>query len=379
MRYGLPYMGSKNSIVEWVISKMPKAENFYDLFCGGCAITHGAMLTNKFKNIHANDLNPFSLLFLDAIKGKYHNENRWISREEFEAKKDTDPYIAMVWSFGNNCDSYLYSQEIEPWKKALHYARVFKDYSLFAEMGIKTKGTRTFIVNHKDKFKKAYIKWYLAEFHKKYAGLEEEIENLDKTVKEGAENLRQYLCDALKVSGKSQSDINKLLGNQMSGHYFGKSQWEFPTRENYEKMKTVMPTLLDYDKVYGLQEFYESLQSLESLERLERLESNLTMTTGNYYDVEIKPNSLIYCDIPYKGTAGYTIGSFDHAKFYEWAKSQKELVMISEYSMPEGFTRVASVSKRGLLSSTANNKVIEGLYVPNHQVELYKERMNNGK
>lgn len=39
MNYGLPYMGSKNKIAEWILSYLPKAENLYDLFCGGCAIT----------------------------------------------------------------------------------------------------------------------------------------------------------------------------------------------------------------------------------------------------------------------------------------------------------------------------------------------------
>ena len=34
-RYGLPYMGSKNQIAEWVVAQLPSAENFYDLFCGG--------------------------------------------------------------------------------------------------------------------------------------------------------------------------------------------------------------------------------------------------------------------------------------------------------------------------------------------------------
>ena len=43
MRYGLPYMGSKNKIAEWVLSYLPQADNFYDLFCGGCAITHCAI------------------------------------------------------------------------------------------------------------------------------------------------------------------------------------------------------------------------------------------------------------------------------------------------------------------------------------------------
>lgn len=74
-------------------------------------------------------------LFVDALNGKYNDETRWISREDFERLKDTDPYVAVVWSFGNNLRDYLYSREIEPLKKAIHYAMFFHDYSLGLELG----------------------------------------------------------------------------------------------------------------------------------------------------------------------------------------------------------------------------------------------------
>ena len=59
-------------------------------------------------------------LFKDAIDGKYENESRWISREDFYRLKDSDPFVRIVWSFGNNGCNYLYSREIEPYKKAVH-------------------------------------------------------------------------------------------------------------------------------------------------------------------------------------------------------------------------------------------------------------------
>ena len=74
-------------------------------------------------------------LFIDALNGKYNDESRWISREDFFRLKDTDPYVAVVWSFGNNLRDYLYSREIEPLKKAIHYAMFFSDYSLGKELG----------------------------------------------------------------------------------------------------------------------------------------------------------------------------------------------------------------------------------------------------
>lgn len=47
MRYGCPYMGSKNSIARPIVDFLPRRKNFIDLFAGGCAITHAALLNVK--------------------------------------------------------------------------------------------------------------------------------------------------------------------------------------------------------------------------------------------------------------------------------------------------------------------------------------------
>lgn len=136
MKYGLPYKGSKNKLAERIVSLLPKRTHLIDLFCGGCAVSHAALLRNKYEHIHINDINWICpTLFIDALNGKYQNETRWISREDFFRLKDTDPYVAVVWSFGNNLRDYLYSKEIEPLKKAIHYAIFFRDYTLGKELG----------------------------------------------------------------------------------------------------------------------------------------------------------------------------------------------------------------------------------------------------
>ena len=35
MTYGMPYKGSKSRIAEEIISRMPRAKHFYDVFGGG--------------------------------------------------------------------------------------------------------------------------------------------------------------------------------------------------------------------------------------------------------------------------------------------------------------------------------------------------------
>lgn len=136
MKYGLPYKGSKNKLAERIVRLLPKRTHLVDLFCGGCAVSHAALLMGKYEHIHINDINWMCpTLFIDALQGKYNDESRWISREDFFRLKDTDPYVAVVWSFGNNLRTYLYSREIEPLKKAIHYAMFFSDYSLGKELG----------------------------------------------------------------------------------------------------------------------------------------------------------------------------------------------------------------------------------------------------
>ena len=64
-------------------------------------------------------------------------------------------------------------------------------------------------------------------------------------------------------------------------------------------------------------------------------------TLEKWHTVLVRRNGMCIwcgqCDPPYRGTAGYRCGDFDHEAFYKWALAQPGLVLISEYSMPEDF------------------------------------------
>lgn len=383
--FGVPYKGSKNRIAESLIGRLPSASNFVDLFCGGCAITHAALLSGKWKNIYANDLDGRGLrLFLGAANGKYKDDTRWISCEDFLRLKETSPCIAVCWSFGNNLRDYLYSKEIEPWKRALHWARVYNDLSAFRAMGVNTDGTRTDIIAHKDEYKAAYIGWYLAQRGERMPS-QDVMTRIKELIKLTSDELRQYLRDALKESGLSQKEVERRLGNVMASHYFGYLQWQFPTEENYNKMREWMP-LKPYAEVYALQKqnyILENFQSLENFQRLNRINSlmefrdrinTIKPSYKDYREVRIPENSVVYCDIPYCNTNVYS-SNFNHNEFYEWAKRQTELVVISEYHMPEGFCEVFRRQHISSLSSTSKHHVTEKLFVPEHQVEEYYRRL----
>jgi site-specific DNA-adenine methylase len=183
VRYGVPYRGSKNKIAQWVVSNLPAGDMLIDLFAGGCAVTHAALLSGKWNHIVANDIGDGPQLFMDAVHGKYANEKRWISREDFHRLKDSDPYVSLCWSFGNNRRDYLYSKEIEPWKKALHYARVFGDTSLLQEFGINSDGSSKDIKPNNEEYKRLYSQWLGHQVkHKRLYDLDHlaRLENLER-------------------------------------------------------------------------------------------------------------------------------------------------------------------------------------------------------
>ena len=136
-KYGLPYQGSKSKIAEDIVNVLPPAKNFYDLFAGGCAITHCAVESKKWAHVFANDLQDAPQLFLDAVNGTYKGECRWISREQFHSEKTTDPYIRWIWSFGNNGRNYMFGRNIEPVKKAAHEYLFDNGYDRTKETRIK--------------------------------------------------------------------------------------------------------------------------------------------------------------------------------------------------------------------------------------------------
>lgn len=108
--------------------------------------------------------------------------------------------------------------------------------------------------------------------------------------------------------------------------------------------------------------------------------SKLTTSVGDYRDVEILPDSVIYCDIPYSASREYLHNKekFDHEAFYDWCERQTALVLISEFYMPpERFVCIAEKPRKVTFSATNNSlERIEKVFVPKHQYEMYKRMMS---
>lgn len=67
---------------------------------------------------------------------------------------------------------------------------------------------------------------------------------------------------------------------------------------------------------------------------------DITFILSSYKDLQIPPNSLIYCDPPYESTTKYKDDKFIHKDFWQWCRDKvKEghTVFISEYNAPNDF------------------------------------------
>ena len=314
MNYGLPYQGSKNRIAKRLVEALPAAPVLYDVFCGGCAVTHAAMLSGKYQHFVVNDLRGWLPdAFREAIRGGFAHEDRWISREDFERLKSTDAYAALCFSFGNDARSYMCARGLEPYKRALHHAIFWRDFAPWAALCPETAEALA-------------------------AGLAPIEDRKQRRVQTG-----HFIIESLKA--------------QLTAG-------------------TLTPDILDKPIYRQIRRApWISLQSLVSLERLERLESlpgALTAHGGDYRELCFDEPGIIYCDPPYMSVyaKGKDYGcEFDAEVFYSWCEAQKLPVYISEYQMPEDrFACIAEWDKVTTMAPKTHSHVTERLWRPRIQL-----------
>lgn len=358
--YGIPYMGSKNRIAKKIIDFLPSGETLVDLFGGGGAITDCANESNKWEHIIYNELNelPYKC-FLKALRGEYENEDRWISRQDFNNLKDTDEYVACCFSFGNNFRNYMYNEKIEPYKRAYHYAIVLDDFQPLSELfDNETVDMLKKSVEGETDNKQRRLK-FTSALGNYIIGLSKEAE-VRKTINITGTNCRNVLeniqckerLDSLK---KSVNVFKTCVGNVLQN---------YEKKERFDELRqTVAMCRNIIGHVINNQEQKEQLDSLKK----EQVD-NITFFNNDYLDVPIPKNAVIYCDIPYKNTGTYNKEAFDYESFYSWCEEKAQQgykVYISEYTMPEDrFECVKEINSTSCFSQTKKTKIIEKIFVP---------------
>jgi len=309
--FGIPYMGSKQSIAGEIIKIFPAADHFYDLFGGGFSISHAMILNrhNDFKRFHYNEIKYAVVdLVKRAIAGEFNYDRfkpPFIDRETFFAKKDSDAYIRCLWSFGNGQKTYLFHKDIEPYKRSMHNAVIFNEFDDLARN-----------VFGSDKFIEGY------SIHDRRLFLRNRIDFYRRN------GIPEFLHPFLNE--KQLSKLNNI--------------------DNLRRLER----LQQLEQLERL----ERLQQLQQLERLQQLQQ-LQTYSASYDEIPIKDNSIIYCDPPYVGTADYG-NSFDHNKFIEWAASNKHPVFISEYNIADKrFKLIKKIKKRSMLAANKDNVAIK--------------------
>lgn len=148
-------MGSKRriamEIISFITKRHPNAENFYDLFGGGGAMSFMALQISQFKNVFYNEINT---QIVELIR---YNQNlpsdkslyklgevlpdklyEWVSRETFHANRERKDwyggFLSTCWSFGNKGTSYLFGTDIEEPKRLAHMVCVYKDELALKEL-----------------------------------------------------------------------------------------------------------------------------------------------------------------------------------------------------------------------------------------------------
>ena len=402
--YGVPYKGSKNSLALDILAHLPAGEVFVDLFAGGCAVTHAAIESRRYKRFIANDLSPMPLkLFRGAIDGAASDRKRWlrwVTREEFLQERDTksladaDPCVMLCWSFGNNTTSYIYGRHIEPWKRALWAARIDGDFSLLAAMGIITDtASRIWVRRNAKMCREKYLAWF--------------AKNIGEVPDEAAETDGATLANL--ESERRLHRLNVLTGLECTmatetADYLSRCrQMErlnaIPPRVEALESKEYIDRLKQMEALGGGAEAVDdrlqsverlerldsiaggslsaltALQSASSLERLTELErakksgllANLTFSTLDYREVVIPDGAVVYCDPPYADTDchGYAggDGGFDSVAFWDWVRTRPFPVFVSEYKAPEDFVCHYNRKHSARISATTNNAVNECVFV----------------
>lgn len=66
---------------------------------------------------------------------------------------------------------------------------------------------------------------------------------------------------------------------------------------------------------------------------------NVSFIISSYDNLQIPPNSLIYCDPPYENTTSYK-NKFNHIAFWNWCREMYNIghtIFVSEYNAPDDF------------------------------------------
>jgi len=286
--YGIPYMGSKQKLVDklipFILKRHPSADSFYDLFGGGGSVSLYAVLKYPHLDVTYNERSMAISELMEALRNGDPINMAWVTREQFEHEYTGDDawagLLQSAWTFGNNQKSYLYGKPIEEFKRKL------------TELVLTGEGDIA----------------YLEQFNNEFM---------------------------LKEHGKV---INTKI-------FFNPKRYSTPYQRRIV-MNRQLPELGPLQHMSRL----ERLQQIENMPGISTLGISKGKSYDEVPIIGVSP--IIYCDPPYEGTAEYREGAFNHKEFYDWCMAQTVPVYISSYKVSDTRLKlVKAVQTRSLLAS----------------------------
>jgi site-specific DNA-adenine methylase len=292
--YGIPYMGSKQKLVDkivpFILKRHPGVDSFYDLFGGGGSVSLYVVRKYPHLDVVYNERSKAISALMQHLKEGGYIPLDFVSRDESERKyAGNDWYAGLLqtcWSFGNNGEKgYMYAKHKEDFKRELSM--------------LVTTGT-------------ADIDW-----------LERTADDLNK-----------------KEYGKTVN--TKLFLN--------------PKRYTtaYQRRIVVAKQIPNV----GALQHLTRLERLVQTENMPGIATLGISSGKSYDEVPIiGERPIIYCDPPYEGTAEYREGAFNHQEFYDWCMAQTVPVYVSSYQVSDPrFKRVKAINTRSLLNSSKSKE-----------------------
>ena len=107
-------------------------------------------------------------------------------------------------------------------------------------------------------------------------------------------------------------------------------------------------------------------ESIDNIKKQIDSMKGVEFSSGNYNEIIIPDNSILYCDIPYEGTKQYaTSKDFNYLEFWQWCRikaKQGHKVFISEYKAPNDFKCVWSGNIKSYMKAGRSEEVTEKLF-----------------
>jgi len=292
--YGIPYMGSKQKLVDkivpYILKRHPGATDFYDPFGGGGSVALYAVRKYASLNVHYNELSTAVGGLMEHLQSGGELPLGWVAPEDFKELRSGDGwyagFILSVWSFGSSADcSYLYGKNVVDFKHELH-----------------------------------------------------------KAVVEGADNLAI-------ISAMSNEIIARDYGKQINVNLFiDPKRYKTP----YQR-RILLGRQIPFIGALQHLSHIERLKQIQGMNGLQRLKVSSGISYDAVPITGIKP--IIYCDPPYEGTTEYAEGGFNHEVFYEWVANNQYPVYFSSYKINDKrFKLVRAVKTRSLLNQNARTK-----------------------